>query len=943
MKLTRTPYQFLVLLLSVLVFPTWAQHEVEPCLTEPTLEQINYLTETREARQKFELSLMKSTVTIPVQHHIVRRSDGTGGLASSYITTIMNQLNSYYANSNLTFSECASVNYIDDDNYYDFTTSQESSIAAANDVPDVVNVYYFNSVSSGSSYYCGYTRLPPSSDRIIMDKDCATNGSTIVHEFGHYFSLYHTHGKTNTGTTDELVDGSNCTYAGDDLCDTPADPNLSGKVDGSCNYTGTGTDANGDPYNPDPNNIMSYSLKSCRTQLSAGQYNRVAFSAVNDRGYLQCGGTPPPPPSPCTATLNSFPYNESFESGLGYWSQMSGDNLDWTRKYGSTASSGTGPSSAAAGSYYMYIEASSPNYPSKVAMLQSPCFNTTSLQQPEVTFAYHMYGAAMGSLYLDVSTDDGQTWTQGIWSASGDQGDSWQYARVPISAYSGSQVLFRLRGITGSSYTSDIAIDKFRLGEHKVCLNEIIYFPHYESFEGGNWGGWTQRTDDDVNWTMMTGSTPTGGTGPMQAADGNYYIYVESSYPTRSYNTAVIESPCLDIADVTSPQLTFQYHMYGNDMGSLGIQISTDGGETWSGDIWYRYGNQGIDDPRISLLEFIDLRDIRLPNVDTDVEPWVQATISLGDYVSSSTKIRFTAMTGNGALSDIAIDDIRIQTSPCSQTIVTYPYNENFETQATFWSQETNDEQDWNYIQGATPSAGTGPDAASTGLQYVYVEASGAQPGDKAGLLSPCFDLEPLTDGIYLKYGLNLAIRFDYMMYGSDMGNMEVQVSTNNGITWTTVSTLSYNTGQYWRERIIYIGNYRHSTIRVRFMAELGDGHLSDIAVDDFSITVPYEIEWQGPANPLDENDGELQRSPEVWMYPNPSSGRVFIEWNTNEKASFNLKVYDPLAREVYNGAYETSGGRASADLSSLEPGWYHVHVEDEQGKSVLKKRILIQ
>ena len=113
----------------------------------------------------------------------------------------------------------------------------------------------------------------------------------MSHEMGHYFSLYHTHGKTNSGTTDELVNGSNCSSAGDDVCDTPADPNLSGLVNSSCQYTGSGKDANGDTYVPNPRNMMSYARKSCRTVLTAGQYNRIAYSLANDRNYLVCSST----------------------------------------------------------------------------------------------------------------------------------------------------------------------------------------------------------------------------------------------------------------------------------------------------------------------------------------------------------------------------------------------------------------------------------------------------------------------------------------------------------------------------------------------------------------------------------------------------------------------------------------------------------------------------
>ena len=62
-----------------------------------------------------------------------------------------------------------------------------------------------------------------------------------------------------------------------------------------------------------------------------------AFAACQAAGGSGGGGS-------CASTISSFPYSESFESGLGAWSQASGDDLDWTRQSGGTPSNGTGPS-----------------------------------------------------------------------------------------------------------------------------------------------------------------------------------------------------------------------------------------------------------------------------------------------------------------------------------------------------------------------------------------------------------------------------------------------------------------------------------------------------------------------------------------------------------------------------------------------------------------------
>jgi len=149
---------------------------------------------------------------------------------------------------------------------------------------------------------------------------------------------------------------------------------------------------------------------------------------------------------------------ESFESGFGDWENMNVDDIDWTRHSGSTPSSSTGPSFACDGTYYLYTESSSSGYPNKQAILQAPCFDLSPLESPQLTFEYHMYGATMGTLSVEISNNDCTSWTP-IWNISGNQGNSWNTAVLDLSPYAGTIIKVRFKGITGSSYTSDIAID----------------------------------------------------------------------------------------------------------------------------------------------------------------------------------------------------------------------------------------------------------------------------------------------------------------------------------------------------------------------------------------------------------------------------------------------------------------------------------------------------
>jgi PKD repeat protein len=167
-----------------------------------------------------------------------------------------------------------------------------------------------------------------------------------------------------------------------------------------------------------------------------------------------------------------IPYSESFENSFGDWTQDNSDDIDWIINSGSTPSSSTGPTSAQDGSYYIYIESSSPNYPGKTANLNSPCFNFSVLENPEVSFSYHMYGSNMGTLNLQASTD-GITWST-VWTMSNDQGNSWQTATVNLISYGyNPSVLLRLNGITGDGYRSDIAIDGFSIIDGGVIIYNI--------------------------------------------------------------------------------------------------------------------------------------------------------------------------------------------------------------------------------------------------------------------------------------------------------------------------------------------------------------------------------------------------------------------------------------------------------------------------------------
>ena len=152
------------------------------------------------------------------------------------------------------------------------------------------------------------------------------------------------------------------------------------------------------------------------------------------------------------------------------------DDIDWRVDAGGTVSSNTGPSTdynpGTATGNYLYLEASG-GCTSQTAILEGNCIFLD--QNYNFELAYHMYGGDMGSLHFDL-------YTSGAWildfatSISGDQGDVWNTISIDMSAYTNQTVKMRIRGITGSGFESDLAIDDMQFVTFIILPIELIDF-----------------------------------------------------------------------------------------------------------------------------------------------------------------------------------------------------------------------------------------------------------------------------------------------------------------------------------------------------------------------------------------------------------------------------------------------------------------------------------
>lgn len=192
-------------------------------------------------------------------------------------------------------------------------------------------------------------------------------------------------------------------------------------------------------------------------QLYAGTSVVAPFLETFESGSL-CGTS-----SNCGATVCALPN--------GWVNVTSGtfDGSDWRTDENDTPTSATGPATdftpGTTTGNYLYLESSSCS--NSEALLLSPCIDLSGVILPRLRYAYHMYGATMGSLSVDVF--DGEEWHLNITPVvQGDQGNTWRTTIVNLDAFAGGTILVRFRGRTGSGATSDMALDAIEVYEGAI-------------------------------------------------------------------------------------------------------------------------------------------------------------------------------------------------------------------------------------------------------------------------------------------------------------------------------------------------------------------------------------------------------------------------------------------------------------------------------------------
>ncbi|XP_062297401.1 MAM and LDL-receptor class A domain-containing protein 1 [Scomber scombrus] len=261
--------------------------------------------------------------------------------------------------------------------------------------------------------------------------------------------------------------------------------------------------------------------------------------------------------------------------------------------------------------WYMCADSSNGGY-GHITDIYTPVISTTG-PQCTLVFWYHMSGFTVGS--LQVLLKYGNV-THEVWSQTGNQGNKWRRGEVFIGLSDNFQVVFRAK--RGISYMGDVVIDDVSFvdcspplpsdwpctPEQYACANghcitedNLCDFINHcgddsdenpyicKGFSGRcsfefDLCSWRQSREDDFDWLIKAGSTPTVGTGPSTdhtlREPSGHYLYLESSFPQAAGDNARISGPLLSRRS-SECKMRFYYHMSGDGIGTLSVFRSSEG------------------------------------------------------------------------------------------------------------------------------------------------------------------------------------------------------------------------------------------------------------------------------------------------------------------------------------------------------------------------------
>ncbi|MEM6270175.1 MAG: M12 family metallo-peptidase [Bacteroidota bacterium] len=685
-----------------------------------------------------------------------------------------------------------------------------------------------------------------------------------THEMGHLNGSRHTHACVWNGNN-TAIDG--CAGGTEGSCSVPGYPSGGGTIMSYCHIQSVGINlANG--FGPQPGNVIRGWVQ-----------NANCLSACDGGGGDRC-----------TNSISSYPYTENYEGGIT-WSQNTNDDFNWISRSGSTPSSNTGPSSAAQGSQYAYMEVSSPNYPSRNAIMTSPCFDLTSLNNPEISFQYHAYGATVGNLRLEVSTD-GNNWNA-IWSISGDQGNVWRSAAISLSGYSNeTELQFRFNGTSGSSYTGDICVDDLRVGNASGGGGGQQYasLPYSTGFESGSFDTyWSTQSSASVGRVQVTN---------VNGPSGNYHVTLDVTTNNNfSQNEARLH---LNLAGESNVSLSFDWKEFSDENHTQdGVFFSDNGGSSFT-----------------KVADLINGTST-YQTINLDVSALAAAN---GLSLSSTFVIKFQqydnyTMTTDGH----AIDNINVSAGAAGCPSINF----NSYTINSY---------------GGTQDQGT--HAVQSGGITLFLQNNAWK--------SITYNYNVTTSTV-IEFDFLSTSQGEIHGIGFDNDN-----SISSNLTFKVHGTQAWGIGNYdnysgasWRSYTIPVGSfYTGSFNRLTFTCDndaaptTGNAYFRNVKVYEGSCSTPASLGTQPQANgPIEAILGD-QEEFNFEVFPMPVIDRMITALDA-ENGLYEIELIDLNGKAIWHS--EITNSQQAHDISHLPAGMYLLKVDLGDGRTITRKVSKIQ
>ncbi|MCZ7547127.1 MAG: immune inhibitor A [Anaerolineae bacterium] len=437
--------------------------------------------------------------------------------------------------------------------------------------------------------------------------------------------------------------------------------------------------------------------------------------------------------------------------------------------------------------------------------------------RPEMRFWNRWHLRPYDHAYVEIATES-NNWTV-VLDHYNNANLAWTRESIDLTPYIGERIRLRFRlDATNNSSTGDgWWIDDIEITE---AATPVITLPWSDDMEAGN-AWWVP----EGTWALSGEQTHSGGAAWSDSPGGDY---------VHGTNSSLILDAIVSLEGTAHPELVFwdRYNLRAYDRAY--VDISLDDGASWNPiPTWNHYYETNLS--------------------------WTRQVVDLSPYAGLNVRLRFRmdarshTQVGDGWW----IDDVELREHV--ETIITLPWCDDFETGTT---PQCNDARDFSAFW--TP-----------GGQWALTSVGPAQAGGDCRSGNACWTDSPGANYEHLSNAtleldalIDLSGTTNPMLYFWHAYNLRaydtgwVEVSNNNGISWTRADAahgtdrVYYSTNMIWTRQQISLLAWRDQQIMIRFRldardnTQTGDGWwIDDISVVDYTPRV-YTLPFLDEAEP---------------------------------------------------------------------------------------------